>query len=488
MLSTLDSVSKIVLFLQKNRANARQYLLFLDEFHSIVQYLYSSDTLALRRRGVFKDTQWLVRNTRKVIVADNTLSDHDFYFLDNALSEEGKPADLTFHINTFQTFEGVPVLHCSENETMIQLILYDFRVGDGCMVACNTKAKADYIYQRLMDATPDVQTQKRIRLYTSDVSSDVNIAREVQYWETCVIISSPKLRTGIDFHPKKPLNVYLFVCGDFIVCPAGAVQMSTRCRNIKALHIHTTKLRTKPRFKTKEAMNANLDAQLQCLKTVSCDHVTMTESATLSHLGDHVWSSEKLDDVYSENKFSRGYHDYLWYMNVMQASWKFNTDTYLEKRGCDVLPEHRCAQILLERIRKMDDELFPENANGGSDAVSLSANEEVSDELLLETKDTVGQIRHAQQTIQTMTVHDLQTWVETESVLDEMLCDQSIASEMDQDAAAQDKLTSESLSEYNFCKLVGTQSRSNMGTRISKAVWQMDANCTHSLSRQRDGS
>jgi len=244
--------------------------------------------------------QWLIRNTYKVIAADNTLSDHDFYFLDSALSEAGNLADLTFHASKFQTFTGVPVRHCSSHEQLFQMIKSTFLTGEGCMVACNTKAEVDYLHQRLLDETPELDKQKRIRVYTSDTSSSTNIAQDVQYWDSCLIMFSPKLRTGIDFHPKKPLNVFYSGCGDTTVDPAGAVQMMTRCRKIKAVYIYTTKMRKNPRFKTREAMDEHLDMQQNCFKALTCKHTNMEDSSTLAELCDRDWSTEKLVDVYSE--------------------------------------------------------------------------------------------------------------------------------------------------------------------------------------------
>ena len=116
LLSTIDSVSRIVSFLKRDPDSAKHYILFLDEFHSIVQYLYSSQTLVQKRRSILQDIQWLIREAQQVIVADNTLSNHDFYFLESALNEDDQHVELTFHINEYQTFKDVPAVHISDRE------------------------------------------------------------------------------------------------------------------------------------------------------------------------------------------------------------------------------------------------------------------------------------------------------------------------------------------------------------------------------------
>jgi len=49
-----------------------------------------------------QDIQWLIRETQQVVVADNTLSNHDFYFLESALNEDDQRVELTFHIKMSQ--------------------------------------------------------------------------------------------------------------------------------------------------------------------------------------------------------------------------------------------------------------------------------------------------------------------------------------------------------------------------------------------------
>ena len=132
---------------------AKKYILFLDELHSIAQYLYDSDTLNPKRRNVLKDIQWLIRETNQVIAADNTLSDYDFYFLKSALNEKEEHVPLTFHINTYQTFQDVPAVHCTDRENLYQKMLLYFHGNTPFVIACNTKAYAHYFKQRLLDET-----------------------------------------------------------------------------------------------------------------------------------------------------------------------------------------------------------------------------------------------------------------------------------------------------------------------------------------------
>ena len=327
LLSTVDSVWKIVAFLKRHPEYAKLYILFIDEFDSIVQYLYSSTTLLQKRRSVLKDIQWLIRNTYQVIAADNIISNHDFYFIETALSETETPADVTFHVNSFQTFKGVPAMFVSDREEWYQMIKAQNDLKEGFVVVCNTKAEARYLCKRLYDDTVCPIRRASIRYYDGDTSSTTNIPDEVlRLWDGFPVVYTPKITTGVDFHPKNPTNVYCSILGETTVCPATAIQMITRTRNIKNLYMYVDRMRTTPRFGSVREMNAHLDI---VLKTGA----NSQEFSTLLGLVDVTWSSDELDDVYTENKFSKGYRGWLWHDNVMQGQWPFNFKFYSEKRG-----------------------------------------------------------------------------------------------------------------------------------------------------------
>jgi len=323
IISTIDSLSKTVTQLRKHTGCAKRFGIFLDEYHSIVQYLYESTTLCEKRRNIIKDLQWLIRNAFKVIVADNTLSDHDFDFLESALSETREPVDLTFTINKFQTFEGTPAIFCEDRAEMLKMIVSQNDNNEGCVIACNTKSDANFIFEYVKANTKCPKRRANILMYDSNTKKNTNIPLDIlEKWDGNIIIYSPKITTGLDFHPTKPTNVYFFVRGENTVCPATAVQMVTRTRNIKTLYICADRMRNKMRFDSEEHMNAALDS-----------FTNMPEHAVLHSLGDVVWSSDILEDVYTDNKFSIGYRKYRWHHEIMVGSYVCHFISYLKKRG-----------------------------------------------------------------------------------------------------------------------------------------------------------
>jgi len=171
----IDSLSKTVTQLRKHTGCAKRFGIFLDEFHSIVQYLYTSTTLSEKHRNVLKDLQCLIRNAFKVIVADNTLSDHNVDFLERALSETGEPVDLTFTINEFQTFEGTPAIFCEDRNEMLKMIMVQNDNNEGCVIACNTKSDANFIFEYMKANTKCPQRRANILMCDSSIQKNTNI-------------------------------------------------------------------------------------------------------------------------------------------------------------------------------------------------------------------------------------------------------------------------------------------------------------------------
>ena len=206
-----------------------------------------------------QDIQWLIRETQQVVVADNTLSNHDFYFLESALNEDDQRVELTFHIKEYHAFKDVPAVHMSDREQLFQKVLVHFLAETPCVIACNTKADAKYFRQRLWDETTDAKLRARLRIYTGDTKSGTNIAQEVKFWYLSVVIYRPKISTGIDYHLDTPIDVFYVGRGENTVCPATAVQMVTRTRSIKTLYICLDRMRNTPKYQNEAEMNANLD-------------------------------------------------------------------------------------------------------------------------------------------------------------------------------------------------------------------------------------
>jgi len=134
---------------------ASQYVLVLDEFHSIVSAVYGSQTLDHQRKEILSDLQFLVYHCKKVIVMDNFISNADIFFIDTLMSETNEKAPLIFYENTYKAFDGIPFSVCYNQTKIFEQMKNDVNSGLGFIASFNTKSGARIAFRELQDAITD---------------------------------------------------------------------------------------------------------------------------------------------------------------------------------------------------------------------------------------------------------------------------------------------------------------------------------------------
>lgn len=351
LVTTIDSLPKVQRIL---REKADRYIVLFDEFHSLMTYMNFSSTLQQTRREAVKAMRWLTIHAGSLITMDNEITDLELQFLDDALAGGGETEpfrDLTFVKNDFKTFANVPVRYVDEQAEMFDHMRKDIEDGRGFTAPCNTKKQAERIHIQLLEALHPASAE-RFKLYTSEQgTAPADVDAE---WSRNWVIYSPTITTGIDFQPKEPQNVYLFLKGEETISPAAALQMITRNRRIKVVYIHATQMRNKPVYASVEQMDRVLDdacrdtpkpagpapAPVEKRSVVQARLHFSKASATMQCLrtlqnGPH-FNAASGEDEYSDSDFSRLYKQAIWHDNVMRSAFLHNLDGLLRSRGFDV--------------------------------------------------------------------------------------------------------------------------------------------------------
>ncbi len=205
---TIDSIVKLAewdLRLFKN------YVIYLDEFNSMIEYLICSDTLNNRRVVVFKQLLDILNNCKKIICTDADINDISLSYL--RLIDKNK----IYIQNDF--------LH-NKNIKCQELFSY----GDFCdklhlenkfLCCCDSKTQAEMIHQQLIDFGV-----RDVKLITSDNDEYINLDDHDK------IIYSPKIIYGLDSSIKRPVYCYY---KERTIPPTAMIQQIARCRNIKYL-------------------------------------------------------------------------------------------------------------------------------------------------------------------------------------------------------------------------------------------------------------
>jgi len=352
--------------------NASQYVLILDEFHSIVSAVYGSETLDHQRKEILSDLHFLFNHCKKVIVMDNLISNADIFLIDTLMSETNEKAPLVFYDNTYKAFDGIPLSVCHDHKKIFEQMKNDAESGMGFIASFNTKSGARVAFREMQDAITDPVLKAGMRYYDGDTDKNINIAREcLEDWNGFAVIHNSKITTALDYHPTNPINSYNFTNGVSTVCPATTIQMILRNRNIKHVYFCPYNMPETVQFADKEAFFANLDfvyPRQNEAPSLPCVNSQRPGAAlsVLREISDVAWSPKLRKHVYSENKFSLGYKEWLWERYLMDASFVCNVLTLAKKRGFCVdftddnhkmhVPDYAKIGILKKQCRQDDED------------------------------------------------------------------------------------------------------------------------------------
>ena len=204
------------------------YVVYLDEFNSLVEYLITSPTLENKRIEVFYALKELLIHAKQVIMTDADISDTSLKLL--------KIFDMEYDYvqNIYSHNQGVKAEEIFSRIHFLNKIKKEKKF----ICCCDSKTEAEIIFNELGDESVQLITAETTKLPNFD--------------EHDRIIYSPKVIYGIDSVMKRP--VYCFY-KEHTISPTAMVQQIARCRNIEKLCFH---------FKEKRVSDYDFDNLEQC--------------------------------------------------------------------------------------------------------------------------------------------------------------------------------------------------------------------------------
>lgn len=201
----LDSIRKL------HSINFSDYVIFLDEFNSIIEYLISSETLQNVRILIFQKLLYIMKNCKKIICVDADISDLCLYFINYA------NIDYVFLENTYKHNKDVKAEEVFDDETFFE----DLKNEPKFLCCCDSKKEAEVLHQKLKDENI------KALLITSDTEDQIPKLDSHDR-----IIYSPRIVYGVDSLMKRPVYAYYT---SRTINPKSMVQQIARCRNISYL-------------------------------------------------------------------------------------------------------------------------------------------------------------------------------------------------------------------------------------------------------------
>lgn len=193
------------------------YIIFLDEYNSIIEYLICSDTLHKTRYLIYNKFLRILKKCNQIISVDADINDISFEYFKNL-----NRTNYIFIKNNYLHNSGVK----AEEIKTISLMLKKVKEYNEYLICVDSANSAELIKKELND---------------NDVI--VIIGGDDQYYnldEHKKIIFSPKIIYGIDSTMKRPVFVYY---KEHTIDPTHYLQQIARCRNIT--HLYYTFLKKK---------------------------------------------------------------------------------------------------------------------------------------------------------------------------------------------------------------------------------------------------
>lgn len=202
---TIDSIIKL------RELDVSEYVLFLDEYASIIEYLIISSTLDKNRSIIYQLFNYLIKNCKQVICTDADINQYCIDFLNYTKIK------FTTINNTYLHNKDV----CA-SEIYSHNIFIDKLKSEKSFLCCtDSKVNAELIYKEI-----NGKNDEDCILIVSGVDEYVNLDSHKK------VIFSPKIIYGLDSIIERPVYTYY---KEHTINPSNMVQQISRCRNITKL-------------------------------------------------------------------------------------------------------------------------------------------------------------------------------------------------------------------------------------------------------------
>lgn len=190
------------------------YIIFMDEFDSIVNHILTSDTLSTKRYFVFFIIIKMLMTCKQFICVDADISNNSKLLLDSL------DLKYTFYVNIFKHYQNVNVRVINNEENFYD----ELKSKDKFLLCSDSKTSAEICHAKIKEYDDNVV------IFTSDSEQQY-----IHLDDKNKVIFSPKIIYGLDSTMER--DVFCYFVGNTI-SPTQMVQQIARCRNIKNVYIY----------------------------------------------------------------------------------------------------------------------------------------------------------------------------------------------------------------------------------------------------------
>lgn len=336
--TTIDS---LMLFEFQN-INFSKYIVYLDEIHSLIQYLLKCQNLSKKRIEIFSFLIKILKECKQIIAVDGDICNNVIKLFD-ILGRR----PYQFIQNVYQSYQGVKCFRITDENKMIEQMKEDIKNNKYFTVCCNTKKLADKIYEILKRNVDDPDKILRYTSKSGKTIKDIN-----KEWRNRYVIYSPSIVMGLDFTPPEPINTYSFIDGNNTLNPEQIGQQICRNRNIKNVYLYMVNMTNTLKYKNLEDVKNYFKKNVISLKT----HPSFYELSNRNYINGEV--------VYDDTIFNEMYYELEYQTDILTSSYEYNLYTILSKKGfimVDEIHKNKNLQKDLQEIINDNLQLYENN-------------------------------------------------------------------------------------------------------------------------------
>ncbi len=214
-----DSIHKLENILEGTKDS--EYIIYLDEINSLLNYICSSSTLIKKRSSCFYYFLNMLKMSKKIICTDNEITDITTSFFNKFTKKYELPEPYIIW-NDYKTWTDKPVMIYQNEEHFKNIISEKIKNNTKINIISDSKSIIDIYKADLEDS------EKPWTIQTSDEEYI-----KVSDWGNTTAYS-PKITIGID--DQTPKEIFLIVQGRSVDC-VDLFQMVCRARKLKYLHV-----------------------------------------------------------------------------------------------------------------------------------------------------------------------------------------------------------------------------------------------------------
>ncbi len=238
---TIESIRRI------SDLDFSEYVVFLDEYDSLIKHLINSPTLNGKRCYCWKVLRRLIKECKQVVAVDADIHSNRMKFIKNL------DRNISIIENKYKHNDGIKMREVYNWDAFIN----QCHAVDDKLVCCDSKTDAEIIFKEIIEKAkavpvntneseisnedPDGKKNKinkiQYQLYTDAqgktyalITSDTDEYVDLDKYD--IVVFSPKIIYGLDSVRKRPVYAHY---KEHTINPRAMLQQVARCRNIKEL-------------------------------------------------------------------------------------------------------------------------------------------------------------------------------------------------------------------------------------------------------------